>query len=168
LIFQFNDKNVFIGIFVSILYCFLNNDVRVVLRNAYLRASVRRRAHKKLSLIHRNSSNRRSQRFLSQTSATFVSHWEVGSHQCDQKVIKDEVELNDVKPNGNTSKTSSKKKMIAKKSSSLQSRKCLLYKSGEMAPFRWKDSVFVCENGTNNQSNNKQKESEQNDIPLDP
>ncbi len=161
----------FLGIFVSILYCFLNNDVRVVLRNAYLRASVRRRAHpsKKFSLIHRNTSNRRSERFLSQTSASFVSHWEVGAHQ---KVNKDEVEveveLNHVKPNGNSSKTSSNKKIIAKKSSPLQSRKCLLYKSGEMAPFRWKDSVFVCENGSNNQSNNKQKESDQNDIPLNP
>jgi hypothetical protein len=144
--------------------------VRVVLRNAYLRASVRRRAHpsKKFSLIQGNTSNRRSERFLSQTSASFVSHWEVGAHQCDKKVIKDEVELNDVQPNGNTSKTTSKKKMETKKSSSPQSRKCLLYKSGGMTPFRWKDPLFVSENGTNNQSNNKHKESDLNDIPLNP
>ncbi|XP_054164606.1 corticotropin-releasing factor receptor 1-like [Oppia nitens] len=47
------------GMFVSILYCFLNTEVQTTLRNVYLRASIRRSANPNLrfSLIGRHSSN---------------------------------------------------------------------------------------------------------------
>jgi len=88
----------------------------------------------KFSFVRRNSSNRRS-RFLSQTSASFVSNWEVGNHHND-KVIKDAVELNDVKPSG--TKTDLKKNPMKNTKNSPQSRKCLLYKAGEVV--RWTES----------------------------
>ncbi|CAG2162900.1 unnamed protein product [Oppiella nova] len=76
------------GIFVSVLYCFLNTEVQTVVRNVYLRASMRRSANPnlKFSFVAHNPSNRRM-RFLSQTSASFVSNWESGPHHPSDKTV---------------------------------------------------------------------------------
>ncbi|GFT70735.1 corticotropin-releasing factor receptor 1 [Nephila pilipes] len=53
------------GLFVSVLYCFMNNDVQTALRKAYMRAIIRRNPN------HRYTCRTRG---MSQTSGTYLSH----------------------------------------------------------------------------------------------
>ncbi|KAG8177365.1 hypothetical protein JTE90_003627 [Oedothorax gibbosus] len=53
------------GLFVSVLYCFMNNEVQTALRKAYMRAVTRRNPN------HRYTCRTRG---LSQTSGTYLSH----------------------------------------------------------------------------------------------
>jgi hypothetical protein len=88
----------------------------------------------------RNSSNRRSQRFLSQTSASFVSHWEAGQNNVN-KTNGGDLEMVEVNSCVDKSKNPKKK--------SSPERKCLLfYKPGKKVVL-WKDPMSVCENGGN-------------------
>ncbi|KAM7290967.1 corticotropin-releasing factor receptor 1-like [Ixodes scapularis] len=52
------------GIFVSVLYCFMNSEVQTALRNAYLRAAIRRNPNKERPFLRGN---------FSQTSTVFLS-----------------------------------------------------------------------------------------------
>jgi hypothetical protein len=109
---------------------------------------VRRNAHQSpgLSFIRRNSSKKRM-RYLSQTSGSFVSHWEPGSLSSKKK--EDGVDGAKLVKGSNLEL----KKSTNKKSPSPKSKRCLLvYKNGEMV--YWKETVFVCENGNTNQSGN--------------
>ncbi|CAN8012478.1 unnamed protein product, partial [Ixodes pacificus] len=54
----------FQGIFVSVLYCFMNSEVQTALRNAYLRAAIRRNPNKERPFLRGN---------FSQTSTVFLS-----------------------------------------------------------------------------------------------
>ncbi|CAN7945236.1 unnamed protein product, partial [Ixodes hexagonus] len=52
------------GIFVSVLYCFMNSEVQTAVRNAYLRAAIRRNPNKERPFLRGN---------FSQTSTVFLS-----------------------------------------------------------------------------------------------
>ncbi|XP_050038529.2 corticotropin-releasing factor receptor 2-like [Dermacentor andersoni] len=54
------------GIFVSVLYCFMNSEVQTAVRNAYLRAAIRRNPNKERSFLRGG---------YSQTSTVFMSHF---------------------------------------------------------------------------------------------
>ncbi|XP_042900068.1 corticotropin-releasing factor receptor 1 [Parasteatoda tepidariorum] len=53
------------GLFVSVLYCFMNNDVQTALRKAYMRSVLRRTPNQRYTCRTRG---------MSQTSGTYLSH----------------------------------------------------------------------------------------------
>ncbi|KAL1479139.1 hypothetical protein MTO96_052108, partial [Rhipicephalus appendiculatus] len=59
-------KEAYMGIFVSVLYCFMNSEVQTAVRNAYLRAAIRRNPNKERSFLRGG---------YSQTSTVFMSHF---------------------------------------------------------------------------------------------
>ncbi|XP_077559315.1 corticotropin-releasing factor receptor 2-like [Haemaphysalis longicornis] len=73
------------GIFVSVLYCFMNSEVQTAVRNAYLRAAIRRNPNKERSFLRGG---------YSQTSTVFMSHFNgsvaehSGSPKAGSKVVR--------------------------------------------------------------------------------
>ena len=99
-------------------------------------------------------------RFISQTSASFVSNWEAGPQQCTDKhkVIHDQdLELDELKPNQSSQPTAKKSKKANNKNSSPVNNKCLIYRDGQIERFKG-PVIVVTQNGSQSDNqNHKQK-----------